>query len=196
MLEKPQTDDRFHRSHSFGAVHVLSTMWKWFYRCVVGIAVLFVLFVILLARGMNQPHVEQSSGETVVSVDSKAATISGSLPPTATKIQYCLASVGMGGRMRLYRFSAPAADLHAHAQAEFSAHWDKPPWKKTSGVESPITEGEINSYYTGYGVNATWMLAPPNVTVTLYESSDGQFSRRPTIFIDETNEVLYFRMTD
>lgn len=175
---------------------MLGMMWKWFYRSVVSIAVLFSLFVILLMRGMNQPHVEQSSGETVASVDSKAATISGSLPPTATRIQYCRASVGMGGRLLLYRFSAPAADLHAHAQAEFSAHWDKPLWKKASGVESPITEGEINRYDTEYGVNATWMLASPNVTGTRYESSDGQFSRRPTIFVDESNEVLYFRMTD
>jgi len=175
---------------------VLGTIWKWLYRFVIGIGVLFVLFSILLRIGMNRPQVTQSSGETVVSPDSNAATISGSLPPTATKVQYCRASVGMGGRLLVYRFSAPAADLHAHAQKEFAAHWHKPQWKKTSGVESPIAEHEIKLYKTGFGIDATWMLAPPDVVGTLYESSDGQYSHRPKIFVDDTNEVLYFQMTD
>jgi hypothetical protein len=158
--------------------------------------VLFVLFSILIVIGMNRAHIIQSNGETDVSMDAKEATISGSLPPTAIRVQYCSASVGMGGRLLLYRFSAPVTDLHAHAQAEFAAHWDKPQLKKTSGVNSPITEQKIKFYKTGFGVNAAWMLAPPNASGTLYESSDGQVSHRPTIFVDDTNEVLYFQMTD
>ena len=183
-------------SSSFGAVHVLVSIWKWLYRLVVGVGVLFLLLSVLLVFGMNQPHVTQSNGETDVSVDSNAATISGSLPPNATRVQYCRASVGMGGRLLLYRFSAPAADLHKHAQTEFAAHWHKPRFKKTIGVPSPITEHEINFYKNGFGVNAEWMLAPPEVVGTLYESSDGQFSHRPKIFVDEANDVLYFQMTD
>ena len=175
---------------------MLGTIWKWFYRFVVSIGVLFVLLSILLVIGMNRPHVTQSSGETVVSADANAATISGSLPPTATKVQYCRASVGMGGRLLLYRFSAPAADLHVHAQKEFAAHWHKPQFMKRSGVNSPITENDIKLYKTGFGVEAAWMLTPPDVVGTLYESLDGQFSHRPTIFVDDTNEILYFQMTD
>ncbi len=175
---------------------MLSSIWKWFYRFVVGVGVLFLVFMVLLVVGMNRPIVTQSNGETNVSVDSVAATISGSLPPNATKVQYCRASVGMGGRLLLYRFSAPAADLHAHAQAEFAAHWDKPQFKKSIGVPSPITEHEVGLYKTGFGVDVDWMLAPPDVVGTLYESSDDQFSHRPTIFVDDANEVLYFQMTD
>lgn len=175
---------------------MLSSIWKWFYRLVVGVGVLFLVFMVLLVSGMNRPIVTQSNGETDLSVDSVAATISGSLPPNATKVQYCSASVGMGGRLLLYRFSAPATDLHAHAQTEFAAHWDKPQFKKTTGVPSPITDHEVSLYKTGFGVDAKWMLAPPNVIGTLYESSDYQISHRPTIFVDDANEVLYFQMTD
>lgn len=175
---------------------MVDAMWKWFYRLVVGTAVAFVVFLILLANGMNRAHVMQSNGETVVTEDAKAATISGSLPPAATQVQYCRASVGMGGRLTLYRFSAPAADLHAHAQAEFAAHWHKPQWKKTTGVPSPLNEHVLTLYRTGFGVNAAWMSAPPNAVGTLYESADGQSSHRPTIFVDDANEVLYFQMTD
>ncbi len=175
---------------------MLGTIWKWFYRFVVGVGMLFVLLTVLLVFRMNRPHITQSNGETNASDDSKAVTLSGSLPPNAKRVQYCQASVGMGGRLLLYRFSAPSADLHTHAQAEFAAHWHKPQCNKTTGVPSPITEHEINLYKTGFGVNAEWMLAPPSCIGTLYESSDGQFSHRPTIFIDDTNEVLYFQMTD
>lgn len=146
--------------------------------------------------GMNRPHVTQSNGETTVSAEANTATICGALPVTATKVQYCRASVGMGGRLLLYRFSAPAADLHTHAQAEFDAHRHKPQCKKATGVASPITKHDISRYKKGFGVDADWMLTSPNCVGTLYESSDGQFSHRPTIFVDETNEVLYFRMTD
>ena len=175
---------------------MLVSIWKWFYRLVVGVGVLFLLLSVLFVFGMNRPHVTRSNGETDVSVDSNAATISGSLPPNATRVQYCSASVGMGGRLLLYRFSAPAADLHKHAQTEFAAHWHKPQCKKTTHVPSPITEHEVSLYKTGFGVDAKWMLAPPDVVGTLYESSDGQFSHRPTIFVDDANEVLYFQMTD
>lgn len=181
---------------SFGFVQVLDTLWKWFYRLVIGIGVLFFLFSVLLVIGMNRPSVTESNGETTISAEANEATICGSLPASATKVQYCRASVGLGGRLLLYRFSAPVADLHVHAQAEFAAHSRKLQWKKTSGIVSPITEDEIKQYNSGFGVNVEWMVAPPNTTGTLYEWADGQFSHRPTIFVDETNEVLYFRMTD
>jgi hypothetical protein len=174
----------------------METLWRWLFRCVVGIGVLFAAFSILLVVGMNRPHVTQSNGYANATPDAIAATLSGSLPETATNVRYCRASVGMGGRLLIYRFSAPAADLHAHAHAEFTAHWDKPQLQKTPSSASPITDHEINLYKTGFGIDADWILPPSNALGTLYESSDGQFSHRPTIFVDDENGVLYFRMTD
>lgn len=174
----------------------METIWRWFYRCVVGVGVLFGVFSILLVVGMNRPHVTQSNGFTSTTPEAVSATLSRSLPRTATNVHYCRASVGMGGRILIYRFAAPVADLHAHALTEFAAHWDKPQSKSTSGSASPITEYEIQLYESGFGIECDWLLPPANAVGTLYESADGQFSHRPTIFVDETNEVLYFRMAD
>ena len=174
----------------------METLWRWFFRCVVGIGVLFAAFSILLIVSMNRPHVTQSNGFTTANPEAIEVTLSASLPETATNVRYCRASVGMGGRLLIYRFSAPVSDLHAHAQAEFAAHWDKPQLKKTTSSRSPITDHEIKLYKTGFGIDADWMLPPPNALGTLYESADEQFSHRPTIFTDDENGVLYFQMTD
>ncbi|MCS7468293.1 hypothetical protein NZK35_16700 [Stieleria sp. ICT_E10.1] len=174
----------------------METLWRWFFRCVIGIGVLFAAFSVLLVIGMNRPHVTQSDGYADVTPDAVAATLSESLPKTATEVRYCRASVGMGGRLLIYRFSAPDADLHAHAQAEFAAHWDKPKLKTIPGSTSPITDHEVKLYKSGFGIDADWMLPPSNAVGTLYESADGQFSHRPTIFVDDANGVLYFQMTD
>jgi hypothetical protein len=174
----------------------METLWRWFFRCVIGIGVLFAVFSVLLVVGMYLPHVTQSSGFTNTTPEAVSATLSQSLPETAVNVRYCRASVGMGGRLLIYRFSAPVADLHAHAQAEFTAHWDKLLVKKTPGSTSPITDHEIKLYKSGFGISGDWMLPPPNAVGTLYESADGQFSHRPTIFVDDANGVLYFQMTD
>ena len=174
----------------------METLWRWFFRCVVGIGVLFAVFSILLVVGMNRPHVTQSNGYVNASPDAIAATLSGSLPETATNVRYCHGSVGMGGRLLIYRFSAPSADLHAHAQAEFAAHWHKPQTKKTPDSKSPIGDDEIELYRSAFKIDGDWMLPSSNAVGTLYESSDGQFSHRPTIFVDDVNGVLYFQMTD
>ncbi|MFO0913767.1 MAG: hypothetical protein U0795_12475 [Pirellulales bacterium] len=145
---------------------------------------------------MNRPHVPQSNGCVGVTPEAVGATLSGSLPQTATDIRYCRASVGMGGRLLIYRFSAPAADLHRHAQAEFAAHRDKPQLQKTPSSSSPITDRNIELYRSGFGVVADWMLLPSNAVGTLYESADARSSHRPTIFVDDVNGVLYFQMTD
>ena len=174
----------------------MNTLWRWFFRCVVGIGVLFATCLVLFIVGMNRPLVTQSNGYTGSTPEAVAATLSQSLPKAAANVRYCRASVGMGGRLRLYRFSAPVADLHTHAQTEFAAHWDKPQLKKTPGSTSPITDREIALYKSGYGIDAAWMLPPSNAVGTLYEPADGESSHRPTIFVDEANGVLYFLMTD
>lgn len=174
----------------------METVWRWFYRFVLCVGILFAIFSVLLVIGMNRAHVTESDGFTNLTAAAEANTLSQSLPKTATQLRYCRVSVGMGGRLLLYRFSAPVADLHNHAQTEFAAHWDKPKLKTIPNSTSPITEHDVNLYRDGFGVDADWMLPPPDDTGTIYTSDDGQSSHRPTIFVDETNSVLYFRMTD
>lgn len=98
--------------------------------------------------------------------------------------------------MLIYRFSAPVSVLHNHAQNEFAAHWDSPRPKKTPDSPPPIGEPEVAMYESGFGIEADWMLPPPDAVGTLYESADGRVSHRPVIFVDDVNRVLYFKMTD
>jgi hypothetical protein len=174
----------------------MKTLWRWFFRSVVAVGILFVIFSALLVVGMNRPHVNQSDCFTNVTAAAKAESLSQTLPDSATNVRHCRASVGMGGRLLIYRISAPVADLHAHAQAEFAAHWDKPKLKTTPKSRSPITDHEIALYKSGFGIDAKWMLPASDAIGTLYESADGRFSHRPTIFVDEANGILYFQMTD
>jgi len=174
----------------------METLWRWFFRCVVGIGALIAVFSVLLGLGMNRPHVTQSEGYTNATPEAISATLSGSLPESATNVRHCRASVGMGGRLLVYRFSAPVADLHTHAKTEFAAHRDEPQLMKVPGSASPITDHEIKLYESGCGIDCEWMLPPPDAVGTLYESADGQSSHRPIVFVDDTNGVLYFQMTD
>ncbi len=174
----------------------MEILWRWFLRCVVAIGLLFAAFLFVLVVGMNRPNVTQSNGYTNRTPDAVSATLSQSLPKTAANVRFCRASVGMGGRLLIYRLSAPAADLTAHAHSESAAHRDKPQLKKTPGSTSPLTDHEIAMYKSGFGIDADWMLPPSNATGTLYQSADGQSSHRPTIFVDDANGVLYFQMTD
>jgi hypothetical protein len=174
----------------------MERLWRWFFRCVIALGMLLAAFSILLVVGMNRPSVTQSTGYTGITPEAISATLSQSLPATATNVRHCRAAVGMGGRLRVYRFSAPAADLHAHAVAEFTSHWDKPQLKQTPGSSSPITNHDIALYKSGFGIDADWMLPPADAVGTIYQSADGQSSHRPLIFVDETHAVLYFQMTD
>mgnify|MGYP003122072348 CR=1 FL=1 len=175
---------------------MLNTIWKWFFRFVVGVGLLYVALMLLLVFGMTRPNVEESDGYVDSTAQAIPYTISHTLPDSATQIRFLSASVGMGGRLRLYRFAAPIDDLNAHAVSEFDAHWDRPGYKATPNAVSPFDEHDVKRNSEFYRGNADWMLPPPNAVGTLYEPADGNWPHRPMIFVDETNGVLYFQMTD
>ncbi len=152
--------------------------------------------MLLLVFGMTRPNVEESDGYVDSTAQAIPYTISHTLPDSATQIRFLSASVGMGGRLRLYRFAAPIDDLNAHAVSEFDAHWDRPGYKATPNAVSPFDEHDVKRNSEFYRGNADWMLPPPNAVGTLYEPADGNWPHRPMIFVDETNGVLYFQMTD
>ncbi|WP_404308966.1 hypothetical protein [Neorhodopirellula lusitana] len=175
---------------------MLNTIWKWLFRFVVGVGLMYVALMLLLAIGMTRPNVKESDGYVDSTAQAIAFTISHSLPDSANQIRFLRASIGMGGRLRLYRFAAPVDDLDAHAVAEFDAHWDRPGYKATPDTLSPFDEHDVKRNSEFYGGNADWMLPPADAIGTLYEPADGQLSHRPMIFVDKTNGVLYFQMTD
>lgn len=179
-----------------GFWQAVDVIWRWFFRCVVGAGLLVVVLSAMLVIGMNTPKVTQSDGFTKATPQAVANTISNSLPPTASHIRYCRASVGLGGRLLIYRFSAPIADLHSHAAAEFAAHWDKPEFASQQNVAAPFNERNVDSFKAGFGIDASWIVPPPDSVGTIYEPADGRSSHRPVIFVDETHETFYFVMTD
>ena len=60
----------------------------------------------------------------------------------------------------------------------------------------PFTPDDIVRTASHFGIHADWMLPPAGARGTIYTSDGGQRSHRPTIFVDETNRVLYFEMSD
>jgi hypothetical protein len=145
---------------------------------------------------MNRPLVFQSDGFTGVTPEAVKSTVCQSLPDTAASVRFCRASVGLGGRLLLYRFDAPKSDLHLHARTEFDSHWDRPPVTVTPNQPSPFTSRNVAFIRESFGVDASWMLPPDDAIGTVYKSADGQYSHRPSIFVDETHDTLYFVMMD
>lgn len=157
-------------------------------------AVIFLGVLAIVAYGRTRPVLDQSDGYTAITAAAMDHTLSGTLPISATNVRYVQASVGLGGRLLLYRFNAPLSDLQDHVKAEFAAHWDKPTPKVANNALAPITDP--SQYKSGFGISSEWMVPPTSSNGTLYISDDGQVSHRPMIYIDETSHTLYFYMTD
>lgn len=164
----------------------------------IGLGVCLFVFLALAyyyVTGMTTPHVNQSEGFIEPNQLPEPISISGTLPANASRVRYCNVSVGLAGRLSLYRFSAPVEELHEHALNEFASHLEEIEPIVEQGVPSPINADLIVSYSKGFGVEPTWMLPASDSAGALYYDPEGS-SHRPTIYIDEGNEVLYFFMTD
>ena len=173
---------------------LMKTIWR-----ILQFAPLIAIFGVLglfgfYAYGMTRANITQSDGFTAITPEAVDSTLSGALPEAAIRIRHCYVSVGVAGRLQLYRFSAPIEELHEHAKAEFAAHWDNPFPAVTFGETAPFTN--VGNYESGYGITADWMVPPDTAIGTIYTSSDGHSPHVPTIFVDETNRTLYFYMSD
>lgn len=168
---------------------------NWFHRFVIALC---VLPLILFAWGlwpMSQPIVDESGRDMTVQ-EAPNMALSGAYPTSAKNIRYANSCVGMGGRFHAYRFSAPVAVLKVFANAEFAKHWDHPAVSVTPNAPPPFDADELARLGHTFGLELDWMLPQNNAIGSVYRSADGQDSHRPTIFVDETNAVLYFLMTD
>jgi len=184
------------RSDTRKQLSTFEILWNWLFRLVVGFSALALGLGLLLVFSMNRPLVRQSDGYVARSAANGLVTLTGAFPDSAIDIRYCSSSVGLGGRLRAYRFSGPVDVLHKHAAHEFESHWDKVEFQTTSAAESPITADDIRHLQSAYGVDVPWMLPPTGAIGTVYAPADGCSSHQPLIFVDEGNETLYFVMTD
>lgn len=113
------------------------------------------------------------------------------LPPTATDVYFARASVGIGGRFYAYRFSAPLMDLQTHAMKEFAAHSE--PLTPTVVPGQPF-DIDVAFLRDSYGVKLSWIDPAQIGPCTVFRDADSPGS--PSIYVDETNSVLYFINSD
>ena len=97
----------------------------------------------------------------------------------------------MGGRFYAYRFSAPLMDLQTHAMKEFAAHHEALTPTVVPGQPFDI---DVAFLRDSYGVNLSWIDPAQIGPCTVFRDPDA--SRSPSIYVDETNSVLYFIFTD
>ncbi|MBB02619.1 MAG: hypothetical protein CMJ47_08240 [Planctomyces sp.] len=174
-------------------------LWRVLYRTVIAIALLVFVPAILLGIGMFIPYPQGSSGFTTVTPEAESYTLSGSFPPGAYDVRYGRSARGMGGRLLVYRFSAPLNELHDHAVKEMHAkqtdHRDHFEIEVARNEPSPFSE-QMVEFDRDMRLDTSWILPEPDATGTIYRPKDGLLSHRPVIFVDETNEIVYLRMTD
>ncbi len=88
------------------------------------------------------------------------------------------------------------SELDLFAQAEFVAHWDKPTVVMKDDQSTPFGDDYINSLEDAYGVKLDWLRYSKSGKGTIYRDSESRGSHMPSIFVDKTNSMLYFVMTD
>jgi hypothetical protein len=169
--------------------------WKIFFRTVVAIGFIFLCFIVVVVRGFSQPNVVQSTGYVERSDLPVDRFNRDSFPDSARKIRYALGSVGIGGRLSIYCFTAPFEDLHSHAKQMFVGV-SPPNLSITPNSDSFFGEHELELVKEAFDVDASWMLPEPEAKGVLYTPASDMTSRMPRIFVDEKASVLYYMLTD
>lgn len=174
----------------------MQSIWRWFFRLVVGLGLLFLVTSILFVFTMSRPHVTQSDGWKTIGDETKSQTLSQSLPASSTRFCFAHSSVGLGGRFMAYAVDGTPEDLASFAQTEFAAHWANIDYNLESNSSSPFDADYVALLERAYSVNLDWLKKSVNATGSVYRSSKEHSSHTPTIFVDSKNGVLYFVMTD
>ena len=95
-----------------------------------------------------------------------------------------------------YAVDGTLEDLDSFAKAEFAAHRTNTGVDVEPNTESPFDHQYVEFLERGFAVDLEWLKRTINVTGTTYRDKNGQVSHMPTIYVDKTNGVLYFVMTD
>ncbi len=170
--------------------------WRWFFRFALFVGAFWGLFTIYLVIGMSRAMVHQSDHWIKIPTTEEPKTLSKTFPPSATKYRFALSSVGMGGRFRAYAVDGELDDLYRFAQAEFAAHSDKPTVLAKDDQSTPFDDDYISFREDAYGVKLDWLRDSKSGMGTVYRDSESRGSHMPCIFVDKTNSMLYFVMSD
>lgn len=174
----------------------MQAIWKWFFRLVIGVGVLFLGGTMLFVLTMSRAHVTQSDGWKTIDDATKSQTLSQTLPASSTRFCFAHSSVGLGGRFLAYAVDGTPEDLDSFAQAEIAAHWAKTDFTLKPNSSSPFEAEYVAMLKRAYSVNLDWLRKSVNVTGSVYRYSNEDVSYKPTIFVDDANGILYFVMTD
>lgn len=93
---------------------------KWIRRAAVCLAVLSACMVVWCVVAFSRPHVRELRGATYNEFVAQAGEDFG-LPPSARDIHFVISSVGLAGRARVVKFTAPVEDCRSYAVADSRA---------------------------------------------------------------------------
>ena len=175
---------------------MFATVWRWVFRFVLCMGAIWALLTIYIVIGMSRATVRQTDRWIEIPLEEEPKTLSKSLPTTATKYRYAMSSIGMGGRFWAYAVDGKLSDLDEFAQKEFRAHSDNPQIVINENQSTPFDDEHISFLEEGYGVRLDWLRDSKGGTGNIYLDSKSRASHMPRIFVDESNSMLYFVMTD
>jgi len=138
------------------------------------------------------PSVKESSVPLSRSQAPATITLTGAFPENATNIYFASASVGPGGRLKMYRFDAPVDELMIHAYSEASNYWEE-----VTVVTSSVTQTKFDQefFQRAYYVNDLSWFDIEKIEDGL-EFRTGDHSSYPTMWVDKKRERFYLFMSD
>ena len=138
------------------------------------------------------PIVKESSVPLPRSQAPATITLTGAFPESATNIYFASASVGPGGRLKVYRFDAPVADLMRHAYSEASNHWEE-----VTVVTSSVAQAEFDQafFQRAYHVKDLSWFDVEGIEDGV-EFKTGDHPSYPTMWVDRKRERFYLYMSD
>ena len=153
----------------------------------------FIPLVLGLASCMQMLSSVEESSVPLSRTDAPASiTLTGAFPESATNIYFASASVGPGGRLKMYRFDAPVDELMIHAYSEASNHWEK-----VTVVTSSVTQVEFDQEFIqrSYFVKDLSWFDVDKIEDGV-ELRTGDHSSYPTMWVDRKRERFYLFMSD
>lgn len=175
---------------------MFATVWRWFFRLALCVGAIWALLTIYIVIGMSRATVHQSDRWIEIPTTEEPKTLSKSFPTSATRYRYATSSIGMGGRFLAYSVNGEPNDLDLFARAEIAAHWKKPKAITKDDQSTPFDDDYISFLEDAYGVKLDWLRGSKSGIGTVYRDSERRGSHMPSIFVDKTNSMLYFVMTD
>jgi hypothetical protein len=150
-------------------------------------------FVLLLPACMQMLSTVEESAIPLSKAEAPAnITASGAFPTTASNIYFAVASVGTGGRLKMYRFDAPVDDIIQHAYAEASNHWSEVSITVTNVTQESFDHDHFQRAY--YVKDLKWF--DIESITDGFKLRTGDAPSYPRMWIDKERGRFYLLMSD